>query len=252
MIALAQPPGGPQSDPGRDGPAAREPRPPFAEAWKASDKDGDGFLSKEEFETMPRIRNLPEEKRPRVFARLDKNGDGRLGRAELDQIRRPNGGRRPPMPRLWELDVDKSGGVGFEEFKVGHLFQKLPPAKQMEIFQRLDTDRDGVITPKDKPEPPFKRESGKPHPRRADGPGKPEDPPMDPQRMIRQSDKDGDGALSFEEFRAGPAVKDLTEDEQEDRFEAMDKNHDQKLTHEDFPPPPPPVGPKGEELPPHP
>ena len=55
--------------------------------------------------------------------------------------------------------------------------------------------------------------------------------------MIHQLDKDGDGALSFEEFRAGPAVSQLGEDEQEDRFENMDKNGDQKLTPQDFPPP---------------
>lgn len=55
----------------------------------------------------------------------------------------------------------------------------------------------------------------------------------------RAGDKDRDGALTFEEFRVGPRHKDLGEDEQENRFEAMDRNHDKKLTAEDFPPPPP-------------
>jgi hypothetical protein len=45
-------------------------------------------------------------------------------------------------------------------------------------------------------------------------------------------------------------ARNLTEDEQEDRFEAMDKNHDQKLTPDDFPPPPPQGGPKPPEGPP--
>jgi hypothetical protein len=148
------------------------------------------------------------------------------------------------MQRLWELDVNKSGGVDLEEFKAGHLFQKLPPARQTEIFQRLDTDRDGVITPKDKPEPPFQRGGGKPHPPR------PDDPQPDPHRMIRQFDKDGDGGLAFEEFRAGPEVRNLSEDEQEDRFEAMDENHDQKLTAEDFPPPAPRGDGMGPDAPP--
>jgi Ca2+-binding EF-hand superfamily protein len=250
MTAFAQSPGEPRRNPDPDGAVKRGQQRPFAETWKAADKDGDGFISREEFDQMPRIRNLPEEKRPRVFERLDKDADGKLGRNELGRMgNRFQDGQRPPMQRLWELDADRSGGVDLEEFKGGKLFQKLPPEKQTEIFQRLDTNHDGVITPKDKPEPPFGRERGKPHPRRAEGP---EGPRMNPQHMIRQFDKDGDGALSFEEFRAGPAVKDLTEDEQEDRFEAMDKNHDQKLTPEDFPAPPPPVEPKGEELPPHP
>lgn len=232
VIAKAQTPGKPQGDPGRDGAAWRERQRQFAEAWKTADKDGDGFISREEFDAMPRIGNLPEDKRPQIFERLDKNADGKLSRDELKR----SGGHRPPMPRLAELDTDQSGGVSLEEFRAGRMFQKLPPERQAELFQRLDSDRDGEITPKDHPRPPFRPEQGKPHPRH--GPGKPGEQP-DPRRLIRQLDKDGDGALSFEEFRAGPMVRDLSEDAQEDRFESMDQNGDQKLTPEDFPPPPP-------------
>ena len=235
VIAKAQPPGEPQGDSGRDREVWRERQRQFAESWKAADKDGDGSISRQEFDAMPRIGNLPEDKRPRIFERLDKNADGRLDRDELKRAGKPHDGQRPMMPRLWELDADKSGGVSLEEFKTGRMFQKLPPGKQAEIFQRLDSDRDGEITPKDRPQPPMRPEGGKPHPRPDSG--EPGDQP-DPRRLIRQLDKDGDGALSFGEFRAGPAVSQLGEDEQEDRFETMDKNGDQKLTPEDFPPPP--------------
>lgn len=210
----------------------------FEKTWKAADKDGDGFISREEFAAMPRVRKLPEDKRMRVFERLDKNGDGKLGRDELRWMGRPKEGPRPGPQRLWELDVDGNAGVSFEEFKAGKLFQKLPAERQLEIFRRLDTDGDGVITPKDKPQPPFKREDGEPRHRRGAGPDKPAPPQMGPHAMIRRLDQDGDGALSFEEFRAGPTVRDLAEDEQEDRFEALDKNNDQKLTPDELAPPP--------------
>lgn len=234
VIANAQAPGQPQGEPPRDGEAWRERQRQFAEKWKAADKDGDGCISREEFDAMPRIGNLPEDKRPKIFERLDKNGDGKVAFDELKALGRPHDGQRPPLPRLAELDTDKSGGVSFEEFKAGHMFQKLPEDRLLALFKRLDDDGDDQITPKDRPQRPFMPEGGKFHPHH--GPGKPGEKP-DPRRMIRQLDKDGDGALSFEEFRAGPMVGQLAEDEQEKRFMELDKNGDHKLSPDDFPPP---------------
>lgn len=203
----------------------------FADFWKSVDKDGDGFISREEFAGMPRIENLPEEKREELFKRFDKNSDGKLGRDEL--VPGGHDGQRPPFQRLWGLDVDKSGGVSLEEFKAGEFFKKLPPEKQEAVFKRLDTNGDGLITPQDKPEMPFRRDGDKQRGKRSDGQGR------DPRQILQQLDRNGDGALSFEEFRVGPGMKNLTEDQQEDRFEEMDKNHDLKLSPDDFPPPPP-------------
>jgi Ca2+-binding EF-hand superfamily protein len=201
-------------------------RRPFSETWKAADKDQDGFISSAEFASMPRIQNLPEEKRAGIFKRLDKDSDGKLGREELGRFGGgPHDGKGPHMKRLWELDADKSGGISLVEFKAGELFKKLPPEKQETVFRRLDTDGDGVITPKDKPQP-FKR------PKKEDG-GPQE---KGPDGINRKLDTNGDGALSFEEFRAGPAMKDLSEDAQEERFEALDRNDDLKISPEDFPP----------------
>lgn len=225
------PPKGPPHDE-KGGP--HRPDQAFFEAWKAADSDHDGFISKEEFALMPRIQKLPEEKQGNLFTRLDKDSDAKLSREELVRFgNKPHDGQPDqPMKRLWELDSDKSGGISLEEFKAGQLFMKLPPEKQQAVFSRLDTDGDKIITPKDRPEPPFKR------PKRPDG-SAPESEDR-PGQINRKLDANGDGALSFEEFRQGPAVKNLTEDEQEDRFELLDRNSDQKISQEDFPPPPPP------------
>jgi len=231
----------PQQEPSKDGNGPRRgPERPFVDAWRIADADHDGFISKAEFDAMPRILNLPEEKRGTIFERLDKDADGKLSRDELGRFGKAHGEPQDhPMQRLWELDSDKSGGISFEEFKKGPLFAKLPLEKQEGVFRRLDTDGDGFITPKDRPEAPFKHPEGRQHPQHPDG-----DPPGDtgaPGQINRKLDANADGALSFEEFRKGPAVKNLTEDEQEARFNLLDRNGDLKISKEDFPPPQPPT-----------
>lgn len=239
LCATAQTPDTPPPTPERAGSGKREPHRPVLELWKKADKDGDGSLTREEFNAMPRVQNLPDDKRQRLFERLDNNQDGKLTPGELLRHERQDDGSRAPLHRLAALDTDKSGGVSLVEFQAGPLFQKLPAERQMEIFRRLDTDGDGVITPKDRPEPRMKPD-GRPGRGEGQPPGgpRPDSGRMHPERMLRQLDKDGDGAVSFDEFRAGPQASALSEDEQEDRFEAMDRNKDQKLTPEDLSPPP--------------
>ncbi len=237
---LAQPPAAPQEPPaGQKEPRRGQPR-PFAEFWKTADADQDGFISKDEFAKIPRIQKLPEEKRDNLLKRLDKDADGKLSRDELERMGKPRDGQGPPLKKLWELDADKNGGISLAEFQNGPMILKLSPEKQAALFRRLDTDNDGVITPKDRPEPP---PSDQPEGKRPHHGGEPD-------RVNRELDLNSDGALSFEEFRQGPAVKKLTEDEQEARFLLLDRNGDHKISAEDFPPkppreepaPPPPMG----------
>ncbi len=204
------------------------------EAWNEADLNHDGKISKEEFKTIPRIQKLPEEKQDKVFARLDKDADGVVSREEIASFRRPRDGQ--PMRRLWQLDTDKSGGISLEEFRQGPFFKKLAAERMEALFHRLDTDGDGLITPKDKPVAPPNWGKGK---QRGKKGGNPAGEAELMTRMIKGLDADGDGKLTFAEFRIGPPAKDFTEDEQEDLFEKLDRNHDQRISLEDLPPAPP-------------
>lgn len=133
-------------------------RPPFGEGWemfRRMDADSDGMITKGEFFASPRLSRLPEGKREGIFARLDRNGDGSLDKREIHEIRRQGGGR---LREFRELDVDRSGGLNFVEFSEGRIFKKLPEEKRREIFGRLDTDGDGEVSPKDRPEKPRRPE----------------------------------------------------------------------------------------------
>jgi Ca2+-binding EF-hand superfamily protein len=202
------------------------------EMWKKADTDGDGSISLAEFGAMERTGRLPEEKRAEIFKRFDKNGDGRIGPDEMPS--RPQGG----MPPLSQVDANKDGRIEFEEFRNLSFVKRLPEDRQREMFKRMDHDGDGALSAKDRPS------GGSPRDGRSGGPpwdgkrdGKPGGYGPHGLDLVKSLDSNGDGALAFEEFRKAGFLQGKSEDEQEDRFEEMDRNHDLKIDAADFPPP---------------
>lgn len=210
------------------GDRGREGRRAMMEMWKKADTDGDGSISLAEFAAMERPGRLPEEKRAEIFKRIDKNADGKIGPDEMPKGH-PGGG----MPPLEQVDFDKDGKIVFEEFQKLGFVARLPEDRQRALFARMDRDGDAALTPKDRPE----RDG------RGKGKGERRFNPLD---MVKNHDKNGDGALSFDEFREMSWLKDKGEDEQEEHFERFDKNTDLKIDASDFPPPGE-EGPKGEK-----
>lgn len=225
------PPVKPRGEGAGKGPRGGKERPDgrrMMEMWRKADTDGDGFISQAEFGAMERPGRLPEEKRAAIFKRFDKDGDGRLGPDEMP--RKPQGG----MPPLEQVDANKDGRIVFEEFLKLGFVDRLPEERRRALFERMDHDGDGALTAKDRP-----KGGGPPWQGRRDGKGGGKDGGRGPQGqdLVRALDRDGDRALTFEEFRVAGFLKGKSEDEQEDRFEELDRNGDLKLDAADFPPP---------------
>ncbi len=197
---------------------------PGQSMWEKADADQDGFLTLVEFQTLPRIARLAEEKQIEVFRRLDKNNDGRISREELLEMRRP-GGQEQRIRRLMELDVNGSGGVSIEEFRAGEMFANMAPDRVEALFRRLDTDGDGEITPKDQPELPARGNSKQGH--------RIQHLELH-RRIFMHLDADQSGTLDFEQFRKARGVSSMDEDAQEALFLRLDLDQDKKINFEEF------------------
>ncbi|MFC7335933.1 EF-hand domain-containing protein [Haloferula chungangensis] len=190
----------------------------FKGFFESADANGDGVVSFDEFSALERISKLPEESQREIFKRFDKNHDGLIQAPEMRPPPRPDGGNRP-FPKLHELDSDRDGTVSFAEFEAGPFTKRIPKERLKEFFARLDRNKDGKLSPADKPEERRSRDRSK------DGGRE----PRDPAKMIEMLDGNDDRVLSFDEFRQAPWLKEKSEDEQEDHFEKLDKNGNLKL-----------------------
>lgn len=207
------------------------------EFWKHVDINRDQKLSKEEFVQLPRISQLPAEKQDKLFAHLDKDQGGFLepgemippGAAANPDMPPPGDPKRRPMPRIAEMDRDGDRKITFEEFVQGAMVAKLPEDRRRKIFDTMDRNKDGVLSPEDGPPPgqgprrPDGRQEGRPD--RA--PGNP--PAPSPARGFGAVDANQDQKIDFPEFQQFPMVRQQTEDAQEDLFEKIDSNRDLRI-----------------------
>ncbi|MFT3807016.1 EF-hand domain-containing protein [Arenimonas sp.] len=122
------------------------------------------------------------------------------------------GPRRAHGDLFAERDGNKDGRISLAEWQQGE------QARQKAMFERIDADRDGLVTREE-----IQKQRGQRHERmRAQ-----RDQRRDRMEKLRELDKDGDHALSRTEI--GDRLPKLAEN-----FERLDGNRDGKLTREEI------------------
>jgi len=116
-------------------------RNPLAKA----DKNKDGRIDREEFAKHPPFSEMPEERRNRIFKRLDRNSDEFIDGKD-DRRRNPRGGKKLPRIRIKGLDLDDNGTLSWAEFQNAPAVVALPEKERRTVFNRYDVNKDREIS----------------------------------------------------------------------------------------------------------
>ena len=171
--------------------------PPEQAQFRKLDRNHDGFLTVAEF--CAGTSGKEAAKARRIFAAKDTNGDKRLDLAEFSA--------RPPAVDFIERDTDGDGFLSLAEY----LGDKKDPAAvrvEKDVFAILDSNHDGKLTPEEFQSHPF-------------------------EVTFRRMDLNGDGVLDFAEFHQGD-MKGASVARAQRAFAAIDRNHDGKISLEEF------------------
>lgn len=130
----------------------RHDRPPLDVVFRTADTNADGYLSFAEFSAIPAIVELAKRSPnapQQLFTKMDTNTDGQLSLAEfLAQPICPDG--EPPQDPFALADTDHDGFLSFAEFSAMPAMvelAKMNPGAPQQVFNRLDTNLDQLLSP---------------------------------------------------------------------------------------------------------
>jgi len=111
------------------------------------DTNRTGSLDFAEFSKASLISKLPERQRKKIFKRLDHNRDQQIQRSDLKGFSGSNDRRACPRIDFKKYDTSKSGGLDMDEFFKMPWVSRLPEERRKMLFQKLDKNKDGEISP---------------------------------------------------------------------------------------------------------
>ena len=109
------------------------------------DSDASGGLSVEELRNVPMFRNASAEQLERLFRKIDRNKNQQLERHELSKAEP----KVDPSIHFEKHDVDKSGGLSFEEYSSMPFMNKMSNDRRRKIFERIDLNKDQQLSPEE-------------------------------------------------------------------------------------------------------
>merc|ERR1719482_172393 len=194
-------------------------------ALAAADTDGDGNVSEEEFLAMAKELDIPESEAKKLFGELEKANGGHLtgeevldhfGETASDLKERMAEKFESPTDAFGEFDKDGDGEISEEEFIAGAAEMGISESEAKKMFDKANADGKGGLS-----EDEFLT---------AFGAGAEElreacfEFMRDPKFAYHSMDKNGDGLLSPDEWKAGLAAMEFTEGQADRLFRLADTN----------------------------
>jgi len=185
----------------------------IAEFLKRADTNGDGKLSKEEFDEFSKRDNGER------FSKMDANGDGVVDQSEIAQIgeRLREGMRRPAG------EGGSPGSSGFRRPPGGPEGERRAPRPEGDRPTPPEGERPAPRPEGDRPAPPEGQRPGGPGGPGQGGPGM-----INMDEIYGRMDKNADGSVDKDEYL------EFSKQEIENRFGRMDENQDGKVSKEEM------------------